>query len=74
MSKKHGNPNWGKEQAMPVVPTITEFEKKVLELSLTPDMYLRSEPLREWVRVNRNTRYVPEPLLEGWGFEIDAAF
>jgi hypothetical protein len=72
--KKHGNPNWGKEQSMPVVPIITEFEKKVAELGLTPDRYLASEPLREWVRVNRNTRYVPEPLLEGWGFEIDASF
>ena len=72
--KKHGNPNWGKEQATPVVPTITEFEKKTQELGLTPDQYLRSEPLREWVRANRNTRYVPEPLLEGWGFEIDASF
>jgi hypothetical protein len=74
MSKKHGNPNWGKEQSLPVVPTVTEFERKTTELGLTPDQYIRSEPLREWVRANRNSRYVPEPLLEAWGFEIDTTF
>lgn len=73
MPKRAGNPNWGKPEVASV-PTITEFEKLVLELNLTPDQYVRSEVLREWVTKNWNTRYVPEPLLEAWGFDIETAF
>ena len=67
-----GNPNWGK-QDQPTTPTITEFEKKVIELNLQPDEYVRSEELKAWVSRNRNTRYVPEPLLAAWGFPVDAS-
>jgi hypothetical protein len=71
MSRK-GNPNWGKsEQA---VVTITEFEKKVIELNLHPDQYVGSQELRGWAAKHKNTRYIPEPLLQAWGFEIDASF
>ena len=68
---KAGNPNWGKEQ--PAVAALTEFEKKVIELSLTPDQYLGSEELRSWSAVHRHTRYVPEPLLKAWGLSPDFA-
>jgi hypothetical protein len=73
MSRKAGNPNWGKPEVN-AVPTITEFEKMVLELNLTPDQFVASLPLREWVAKNKNVRYVPEPLLEAWGFGIDSSF
>jgi hypothetical protein len=43
----------------------------VTELGLQPDQYATSEPLRNWVAAHHNTRYVPEPLLEAWGFVID---
>ena len=56
----------------PVVPTITEFEQVVREYKLTPDQYLRSTRLREWARRNKNSKYIPEPLLEAWGFEIES--
>lgn len=74
MSRKAGNPNWGKPEVAASVPTITEFEKLALELNLTPDMYVRSEELRLWVAKNRSIRYVPEPLLEAWGFGIESSF
>lgn len=64
------NCNWGKSD-QPVVPTITEFEKTCIKLNLQPDQFLRSEPLRQWASANRNIRYVPEPLLEAWGFSIE---
>jgi len=67
-----GNPNWGKPEE--ATPTITEFEKKVIELDLTPDQYVGSEELRKWAAKMRNIRYVPEPLLAAWGFEIDTNF
>ncbi|MFZ2002374.1 MAG: hypothetical protein WAU73_23540, partial [Candidatus Sulfotelmatobacter sp.] len=73
MAKRRGNPNWGKPEPIgPVVPTITEFEQVVREYKLTPDQYLRSTRLREWARRNKNSKYIPEPLLEAWGFEIES--
>ena len=56
----------------PITPTITEFEQVVREYKLSPDQYLRSTRLREWARRNKNSKYIPEPLLEAWGFEIES--
>ncbi len=28
--------------------------------------------LREWARRNKNSKYIPEALLEAWGFEIES--
>lgn len=64
-----GNPNWGKPEQ--TEPTITEFEKKVMELNLHPDQYVGSEELRSWSAKHKNTRYVPEPLLQAWGLAVD---
>ena len=73
MAKRRGNPNWGKPEPIgPVVPTVTSFEQVVKEFKLTPDQYIRSTRLREWARRNRNSKYIPEALLEAWGFEIES--
>jgi hypothetical protein len=73
MAKRRGNPNWGKPEPIgPVVPTVTSFEQVVKEFKLTPDQYIRSTRLREWARRNRNSKYIPETLLEAWGFEIES--
>jgi hypothetical protein len=73
MAKRRGNPNWGKPEPIgPVVPTITSFELVVKEYKLTPDQYIRSTRLREWARRNKNSKYIPEALLEAWGFEIES--
>ena len=72
-AKRRGNPNWGKPEPIgPVVPTVTSFEQVVKEFKLTPDQYIRSTRLREWARRNRNSKYIPESLLEAWGFEIES--
>lgn len=74
MAKRRGNPNWGKPEPIgPVVPTVTSFEQVVKEFKLTPDQYLRSTRLREWARRNKNSKYIPETLLEAWGFEIESS-
>jgi hypothetical protein len=44
----------------------------VKEFKLTPDQYVRSTRLREWARRNKNSKYIPEALLEAWGFEIES--
>ena len=73
MAKRRGNPNWGKPEPIgPITPTITEFEQVVREYKLSPDQYLRSTRLREWARRNKNSKYIPEPLLEAWGLEIES--
>src|ERR1700678_3957135 len=73
MAKRRGNPNWGKPEPIgPVVPTVTSFELVVKEYKLTPDQYVRSTRLREWARRNKNSKYIPEALLEACGFEIEA--
>jgi hypothetical protein len=73
MAKRRGNPNWGKPEPIgPVVPTVTSFEQIVKEFKLPPDQYTRSTRLREWARRNKNSKYIPEALLEAWGFEIES--
>src|ERR1700745_1030566 len=73
MAKRRGNPNWGKPEPIgPVVPTVTSFEQVVKEFKLPPDQYVRSTRLREWARRNKNSKYIPEALLEAWGFEIES--
>ncbi len=73
MAKRRGNPNWGKPEPIgPVIPVVTSFEQAVKEFKLTPDQYIRSTRLREWARRNKNSKYIPEPLLEAWGFEIES--
>ncbi len=71
--KRRGNPNWGKPDSGPGVPTISEFEKKADELKLTADEYLQSSQLRAWARRNMKSKFVPEYLLKAWGFEIEAS-
>ncbi len=70
MAKRRGNPNWGKP-LMNVPPPILEFERVVSEFKLKPDQYVRSNLLREWASRNKNSKYIPESLLEAWGFEIE---
>jgi hypothetical protein len=54
---------------VPVGPMVTSFEEAVKELELQPDQYLHSMRLREWARRNKNSKFIPEPLLQAWGFE-----
>jgi hypothetical protein len=58
---------------MQVAPAVSEFEQLVHTLNLRPEEYVRSTRLREWANRNRNSKYIPETLLEAWGFESDLA-
>jgi hypothetical protein len=71
---RRGNPNWGRAPVSPMPEVPTEFEKVLLSLGLTIDdeaKILRSQVVKQWARVHRNSRYVPERLLEIWGFVVD---
>ena len=75
--KINGKASWKSELGQtrahgPVVPTVTSFEQIAKEFKLPPDQYIRSTRLREWARRNKNSKYIPEALLEAWGFEIES--
>ncbi len=73
MASRRGNPNWGKpEAAGPVIPTISEFERVTREFNLKPDQYIHSTRLREWARHNKASKFIPEYLLEAWGFDVES--
>ena len=73
MAKRRGNPNWGKPEPIgPVVAPVPSCALVEKEYKLTPDQYVRSTRLREWARRNKNSKYIPEALLEAWGFEIES--
>ena len=47
----------------------SSFEQIVRRLRLSPDQYLGSVQLKEWVRKNKDQKYVPSDLLKAWDFE-----
>ena len=72
-TRKRGNPNWGRPS--PPVPVLaTEFELRVRQLRLTPEMYTSSAELRAWCEQNRNRVYIPEWLLKELGITVDPNF
>ncbi|MBZ5647567.1 MAG: hypothetical protein LAN37_10120 [Acidobacteriia bacterium] len=68
MSKRRGNPSWGKPDPIRAPVTRSDFEYMVKVLELSPEQYLDSTPLREWVLKNKDLKYVPPELLMAWGF------
>jgi hypothetical protein len=73
LARKRGNPNWGR-LTRPAPALATEFELRVRQLRLTPEMYASSLELRIWCEQNRNRRYVPESLLAEWRITVDLYF
>ena len=72
-ARKRGNPNWGR--LIPPAPALaTEFELRVRQLQLTPEMYVLSRELRDWCWQNRNRCYIPEWLLGEWCIAVDRTF
>jgi hypothetical protein len=45
------------------------FDEIVQSMGLSPPEYLYSAELKEWVRANREQKYVPVELLAAWGFD-----
>ena len=69
-SKRPGNPTWGKAQPLSLVATPTSFDQIVKSLGLTPDEWIHSRPLKEWVQKNRNSKFVQVDLLQTWGITV----
>jgi len=72
MTKRRGNPNWGRTGPtfLPILGP-TAFEGVVKALGLAPGDFEDSILLREWVLKNKNHKYVPQDLLQAWGFRVE---
>jgi hypothetical protein len=49
----------------------TSFEEMVKRLKLSEKEYRNSIPLKEWAQKNKDSKYVPQDLLEAWGMESE---
>ncbi len=47
------------------------FEHVVRRLHLSPEEYATSAELEEWVRKNKDSKYVPPYLLALWGLQVN---
>jgi hypothetical protein len=75
MKRKRGNPNWGKLDLHPTFQAQpSSFEQLVRKLQLQPEQYVHSDHLKDWVRRNKDQKYVPLDLLKAWGFEAASEF
>jgi hypothetical protein len=50
---------------------VSTFEYVARRLNLSPEGYASSQELKEWVRKNKDYKYVPLYLLELWGLEVN---
>jgi hypothetical protein len=62
------NSNWGQAYGNSPI-TITSFEEMVKQLKLAEKEYKNSIPLKQWAQKHKDSKYVPQHLLEAWGIE-----
>jgi hypothetical protein len=75
MSKGYVSQSWGSTGIVPVTRSrATSFEAMVRSLGLSPTEYEGSPELREWIRINREGKYVPATLLVAWGCDNQNEF
>jgi hypothetical protein len=67
MLRSKGNPNWGKPSGGIIPVTSTSFEEMVKRLKLSEKECRNSIPLKEWAKKHKDSKYVPQDLLEAWG-------
>ena len=72
MERKVSNAKWSKYPARQLCAKRPSFEVVVNRLHLTPKNYHTSARLKQWVRKNKDDRYVPPALLNTWGFVVNA--
>jgi len=55
-----------------MVSSGSSFEQVVKALHISPEEYHNSPELKEWVRRNKDHKYVPTALLKAFGFQVKA--
>jgi hypothetical protein len=53
------------------IPSTNSFDEVVTHLHLSPHQYRDSPELKEWVRRNKDQRYVPTEVLNAFGFNVE---
>src|SRR5712671_4183565 len=71
MRRRQVNRNFTKPGSRQIVFSANSFEQMVKTLNISPEEYRSSLALKEWVRQNKDQRYVPPELLEAFGFQVD---
>ena len=66
MPKRRGNPDWGRPHIESPYHSASSFEEVVEKLQLSPVDYESSIALKDWVRKNKDRKYVPLSLLQTW--------
>jgi hypothetical protein len=66
------NRHFTKPGAMRRITSPSSFEQIVKELNISPGEYRSSFELKEWVRRNKDDRYVPTEVLKVFGFRVDS--
>jgi hypothetical protein len=64
------NQNWG-NPCGDLSNTPTSFDEMVRRLKLSEKEYRSSIPLKKWAQKNKDSKYVPQELLEAWGVEVN---
>jgi hypothetical protein len=64
------NSNWGKAGG-DIPKTPTSFEEMVRLLKLSETEYKSSIQLKKWAQKNKDSKYVPQDLLEAWDIEVN---
>lgn len=62
------NSNWGQAYG-PSPITSSSFEEIVKQLKLAEKEYKNSIALKQWAQKHKDSKYVPQDLLEAWGIE-----
>jgi hypothetical protein len=72
MARQGGNSNAPRTAAAKALAfSESSFERVVVSLKLSPEEYLDSPELREWVLQNKDHKYVPPELLKAFGFQVN---
>jgi len=72
MARQGGNSNSPRPGASTALPfSESSFERVVISLRLSPEEYLGSTELRQWVLQNKDHKYVPPELLKAFGFQVN---
>jgi hypothetical protein len=69
LAKSHNKSYWGQGGALPAASP-SSFEEMVRAMKLDPAEYEQSHELKDWVRHNKDHKYVPLELLKAWGFDV----
>ena len=64
--RNKANSNWGKPAGdIPITPS--SFEEMVRRLKLSESEYRGSTALKQWAQKHKDSKYVPQDLLDAWG-------